>query len=250
MIKQQPAQLLFHKWLVFFGLTGFFLWLAADLGYLQVLLFGDRTRISLLIFLIFILATCHCGFRAFEIARQLARLDDIIRNSRQQGCTQYQLQDQHLLFKGRPLPISLSSQYLAAVLCKYPPGSSIQESQMEHAQLTEVLSEQARGQHEMGWFIAGLLIKLGLLGTVIGFVMMLAPLADMDSFDVTDVQEMLSQMTIGMSIALNTTLVGLLGSILLGFQYLMLDRGADKLVADVVYFTEVEWLPAQHKAAL
>ena len=37
-----------------------------------------------------------------------------------------------------------------------------------------------------------------------------------------------------MRVALNTTLVGLLGTMLLGFQYLMLDRGADRLLSGTV----------------
>ena len=100
------------------------------------------------------------------------------------------------------------------------------------------MAEQAHGQHEAGWFVAGSLIKLGLLGTVIGFVLMLAPVTTLESFDQSQVQGLLKQMTVGMGVALNTTLIGLVCTLLLGIQYLLVDRAADRLVAQTVHFTE------------
>jgi len=52
------------------------------------------------------------------------------------------------------------------------------------------------------------------------------------------VQNLLQQMTVGMGVALNTTLLGLVGTLLLGMQYLLVDRAADRLVAQTVHFTE------------
>ncbi|MES9977090.1 MAG: MotA/TolQ/ExbB proton channel family protein, partial [Candidatus Thiodiazotropha sp.] len=95
--------------------------------------------------------------------------------------------------------------------------------------------------------ICGLLVKLGLLGTVIGFVMMLAPVAELKSFDLSDIQGLLQRMTTGMGVALNTTLMGLSCSMLLGMQYLMLDRAADRLVAEAVEFSETRLLKVADK---
>lgn len=113
--------------------------------------------------------------------------------------------------------------------------------------LAQVMAERLRGQHEVGWFICGLLVKLGLLGTVIGFVMMLAPVAELKSFDLSDIQGLLQRMTTGMGVALNTTLMGLSCSMLLGMQYLMLDRAADRLVAEAVEFSETRLLKVADK---
>jgi biopolymer transport protein ExbB/TolQ len=44
----------------------------------------------------------------------------------------------------------------------------------------------------------------------------------------------MQQMTQGMKIALNTTIIGLVGSIFLGLQYLMLDRAADQILVAAV----------------
>ena len=56
----------------------------------------------------------------------------------------------------------------------------------------------------------------------------------MPSFDVDQIQALLTQMTAGMAIALYTTLVGLIANLWLGLQLLLLDRTADRIVADIV----------------
>ncbi len=86
----------------------------------------------------------------------------------------------------------------------------------------------------MGWFLAGLVIKLGLLGTVIGFVLMLGSVSGLESLDIGDVKQLMQQMTQGMGIAMNTTMVGLVSSMLLGIQYLLLDRSADRFVVETI----------------
>jgi len=90
------------------------------------------------------------------------------------------------------------------------------------------------GFNDFGWFVTGLMIKLGLLGTVVGFIMMLSRLEGLEQLDISDIKTLMQQMTQGMGVAMNTTLVGLVGSILLGLQFLMLDRYADKLIAATV----------------
>jgi hypothetical protein len=97
-----------------------------------------------------------------------------------------------------------------------------------------LLSEATHGPHETAWWFAGACIKLGLLGTVVGFIVMASQLGSMHSFDIERAQELLARMTGGMAIALYTTLVGLLANLWLGLQLLLLDRLADRLVAAIV----------------
>ena len=70
--------------------------------------------------------------------------------------------------------------------------------------------------------------------------MMLRSLVFNESLEMSDVHALLRSMTLGMGVALTTTLVGVVTSILLGVQYLLVDRGADRFVADAVYFAETE----------
>ena len=134
---------------------------------------------------------------------------------------------------GQAQPDSAAGAYLASLLHFYshrgaePPDT-----------LVDVLGERLSGAHELGWFICGALIKLGLLGTVIGFIVMLATVDSAQSFDVAAIQQLLVGMSQGMRVALYTTLVGLTTSMILSLHYLLLDRAADRLQARIVIFAQ------------
>ncbi len=100
-----------------------------------------------------------------------------------------------------------------------------------------LLSERTHGAHETAWWFAASAIKLGLLGTVVGFIVMAAQIGRAAGFDIEQVQTLLKTMTQGMAIALYTTLVGLIANLWLGLQLLLLDRLADRLAADILATT-------------
>jgi hypothetical protein len=99
---------------------------------------------------------------------------------------------------------------------------------------TQLLAERSHGSHETAWWFCAATIKLGLLGTVVGFIVMSTQLGKSQSFELAEVQQLLQQMTSGMAIALYTTLVGLIANLWLGLQLLLLDRLADRLAADIL----------------
>lgn len=71
----------------------------------------------------------------------------------------------------------------------------------------------------IGWFVTELLLAMGMIGTVIGFILMLG--GSFESLNVSDtgsVKQALTDMAMGMSTALYTTLVGLVCSQLLKVQ--------------------------------
>ncbi len=70
-----------------------------------------------------------------------------------------------------------------------------------------------------GWFAADSVLKIGLLGTIIGFILMLAPISSLVSFDPASLQKALGGMSGGMAVALYTTLTGLTVNIVLRFQF-------------------------------
>lgn len=98
----------------------------------------------------------------------------------------------------------------------------------------ERLADRSHGPHETAWWFAGATIKLGLLGTVVGFIVMIGQLKLAANFDTAQIQAMLAQMTLGMGIALVTTLVGLIANLWLGLQLLLLDRLADRVVGAIL----------------
>lgn len=233
-LASPPAYGLLQAWLILVGVVGFTAYLARDFGIIDELLSQDATRLCLLIMLAFVGASLHCGARSLWLSREIRRFDEI-EDVQFEGPGLQLDHDGELASGDRRLPDSLCGDYLAGLLARRQRDGL---SSPEYSQLTDVLNERIRGTHEFGWFVTGLLIKLGLLGTVIGFIIMLGAVDSAGSFDVAAVQQLLGSMSEGMSVALYTTLTGLSASMVLGLQYLMLDRAADSLLARVVHFAE------------
>ena len=224
-----PAHALFLQWLIFAFVLAFVLWLAWEHGLVRNIFSTDPTRLSIVIALIFIGGTVHCALRSVFLSTQLDELRALTTNARILS-----FDGARLTLAGRTLAPSPVSDYLAGVFrCREQSGDRGQWSRLD-----DVLAEEVAGAHATGWFFAQLLVKLGLLGTVVGFILMLSSITGASSFDPEHAHELFSEMTRGMRVALNTTLVGLLGTMLLGFQYLLLDRAADRLVAGATRFAE------------
>lgn len=102
----------------------------------------------------------------------------------------------------------------------------------------QALQEKLRGPHEIGWFITETLTKLGLLGTVIGFLVMLTALIGSSQLDITAMQSILRDMAAGMGIKIIATVVGLLCNMILALQWVMLDRCAEKILAGAMVVRE------------
>tara|TARA_B100000614_G_C14561727_1_gene497465 strand:- start:5415 stop:5738 length:324 start_codon:yes stop_codon:yes gene_type:complete len=67
-------------------------------------------------------------------------------------------------------------------------------------------------------FIVDLLIRLGLVGTVIGFILMLQSVTLIENFDINLMQDLMKNMSAGMMVALYTTLTGLITAMILMLQ--------------------------------
>ena len=110
---------------------------------------------------------------------------------------------------------------------------------LDQTLLLRGLADALRGPNQFGSFSADALMKLGLLGTIIGFILMLAPIAGLDAADRASVRNSMGLMSDGMAVAMYTTLTGLIGSVLLQTQYFLLDEATAKLFALATDLTEV-----------
>ena len=80
-----------------------------------------------------------------------------------------------------------------------------------------------------GWFIAESCLVLGLIGTVTGFILMLGTaFTELDVTNITSVQNALIKMSLGMSTALYTTLVGLISSLVIKIQLVTIERQIER----------------------
>lgn len=92
--------------------------------------------------------------------------------------------------------------------------------QRKHGRLDPLLKEQLND----GWFYASICSRLGLLGTVWGFIIVSQALTMFKVGDPTSVQTMVTGMASGMAVALITTLVGQICNICLSLQYHILNQ--------------------------
>ena len=95
-----------------------------------------------------------------------------------------------------------------------------------------------------GWLAADSVLKLGLLGTIIGFILMLSPIAGLSGYDAASLQAALTKMSGGMAVALYTTLAGLVANLLLRVQFQLLADAMQALLLDLS-----ETAPNKDKAA-
>ena len=192
------------EWLTLLGLLGFGSWLLGARGVWTLLLRSDPTGLTLVIIVVFAVSSLWAGARSRDLQRQRAHLA--------QACG------------GAPLAQvgGWAGEYLQA-LDQGPRDSNAP---------LDLLLEHSHGPHQTAWWVNGIQLKLGLLGTVIGFSVLALQIGQMQSFDPGQSQELLKSLTAGLGIALLTTMVGLVGNILLGLQLTRLDRYADAFVAD------------------
>jgi len=98
-----------------------------------------------------------------------------------------------------------------------------------------VLADRLRAPVETGWFMVDLAIRLGLAGTIIGFILIFGSLSGEKIVGDDALRELLVSMSGGMGTALFTTLAGLIAATFLSLQYLLLGRQTEHVIAAVMH---------------
>ena len=194
-----PIEPIAFEWFTLAGLLAFATWLLGVRGVWGLLLSADPTGLTLVIIVIFFTATLWCGTRTRALQRE--RMALVLGTSGG----------------------GWAAEYLRALRARPQDGAAPMD----------LLLERTHGPHGTAWWVNGIQLKLGLLGKVIGFSILALQIGKLQSFDPAQSQDLLRQLTTGLGVALLTTMVGLVGNILLGLQLTRLDRYADTLVADI-----------------
>ena len=235
MPQRHDAFATFHRWLIFFGLVVFGAVIAVRQGWFGTLLQTDNSHLSALIVVMLLLASLDAGRRAYQLGRELQRTLEIIAQARREPAIFHREDDGEVRFADARQAGSFAHDHLLLLANKTYRNGALCSQDL----LLERLENALGRGHETGWFLAELMIRLGLLGTVIGFIFMLGSMANVDSVDLQALQQLLTNMTAGMRVALYTTLTGLGAGILLSFQYRLLDAGVDRLMAEIIELSEV-----------
>jgi hypothetical protein len=117
------------------------------------------------------------------------------------------------------------------------------EQKLDQSLMLRVLAERLNGSTPFGAFASDLVMKLGLFGTIVGFIMMLAPLAGLNGEDQAAIKSSMALMSAGMAVAMYTTLAGLVGSILIKIEYQFVESATARLFTSSVGLTEVQVIP-------
>ena len=217
------------KWALLMALIAVAGVVSYDYGLLDYLFGADKSKITVLIAVLYVGFSGHCLWILVELAREYRRA----------------LQIKEVLTISAKLPElplggGLIDRYVADVVRSREHPSEVEGN--AHL-LMMSLGASLRRRTKIGTYGTDLLYKLGMLGTMVGFVLMLNSMGDLSDFDVDTLRGALQQMIAGMAVSLLTTIAGLIGGILLRLEYNI----ADALVTDIsqttVSFTEVSLLP-------
>jgi len=189
-LKEEKPQYLLQRSIILLTVIIFSFYVLYDLNFLNLILVSDKSKISMLILTIYLVATMHWMY----VARNL---------------------DSEMKGEGKV------SDFLVVSESKTSTGRQ---------SLLKILEDELSNRHALGHMISDILLKLGLTGTVVGFILMLLPIGEMKDFDPEKIQPLLSSMSGGMAVALYTTLSGLVTSTVLKFQYFLLDSSLSKLI--------------------
>ncbi len=175
-------------------------------GWIDKMMAGDRTYLSVVIFMVFLGGLVACAWRIWQTSRELNQVKSF-----------------------DPLKPSPVVDYIAKLR-----GRSSETRSMFASTLRLRLSQRI----SLVRHVAGSLVLLGLVGTVIGFIIALSGVDPESAADVKSIAPMVSTMIEGMSTALYTTLVGSVLNLWLMVNYRLLAGGTTKLITSLIEFGE------------
>lgn len=224
---------LFLKWLLKFSIIFFFLYFIWDQGLIGELISKDRSYITSTILLLFITISSHCAYATYIISTELNKAH-IIKKNLLKDNVNLSIIDDHLILSSKgEISKGIVSDYFKDLL-------NLKKFNLNNQnQILNTYIKKTNGYYELGWFSADLMLKLGLIGTVIGFIIMLGSLSDITTFDVTLLQGVLTTMGSGMGVALYTTLSALVAGVLIALQYFNLESGCEELFSVLNQISEV-----------
>ena len=180
---------LFLESLLVISLVVFLIYLIVDLGLFSLIVESDKSKISIIILGLYLISCIHWFFVALNLDKEIKSIEN-------------------------PDKTTLIGSFIADI-------TSIGQTSVDKK--ITLLQDELSNKFSFGYLVVDVLLKLGLTGTVIGFILMLLPIGEIQDFDPKILQKLLSTMSGGMAVALYTTLTGLISSMLLKFQYFLLD---------------------------
>ena len=230
--------------LILVGLVLFGFFILNDLGWLGTALASDRSYISYVILLFYGVLSLHWLVQVKQLAQDTQVIDNLTLRISNLNPGDVVLDIEGVSIQGETVSPGICADFIKELVHKAKRHGS---GDLDHKLLLEVLAERLMTRYAFGHWASDMLLKLGLLGTILGFIMMLTPVGELTDFDPNVLQQLLGQISGGMAVALYTTMAGLVTSTLLGLQYAMLDTAASRLVDKIAVAVDVYILPTLHR---
>jgi hypothetical protein len=225
------------RWMIFTGVTLFGFAIAWRYGLLQLMTAQDRSGISIFICALYVAISGHCLASIITISREINSAHRV-RDRVTSGVRAYRTEGRRVVTDdGAALPTGRITDYIRNLVVKAETQGG--EQRLDQTLLLRGLADKLRSPMQFGSFAGDALLKLGLLGTIVGFILMLLPLAALETFDAASMKSSMKVMSGGMAVAMYTTLAGLVGSILVKAQYYILDNASAYLFDVTTDLTEV-----------
>lgn len=222
------SQLFLQAWVLLACLVLVATYIAHDQGYFQQVIEADASRLCILIAGLFLGASAHAAWHVVRVTRQLGAAAHWLAGGTAAPMPgsgpdhEADYVETPGLFVHRFVGDVLASRRAAGLKSGEPPL------------VLEVYADRLRAPVDIGWYLVDILIRLGLVGTIIGFILILGTLSSGPAPTPENIQTLLISMSGGMGVALYTTLAGLVTAMALGAQYMVLGRGTEELIALLV----------------
>ena len=231
------------KWLLInslfiFCLIGFYYF-----GLIQSMLSSDKSYISFVILIVYFITSLHALIKIFNISSELRNIFIVkhkIETNEKNIITIEDLKGLFLINDNKKNYKFFYQEYISNIITK---TQKTNNQNFDQQILLQLFADKLNKQLKIGLLVSDMMLKLGLLGTIVGFILMLAPISNIDAYDVSTLKTALSSMSGGMAIALFTTLAGLVGGILLRTQYYLLDEANEELFSNIAQISETKIIP-------
>ena len=202
---EQPKSTGLLRSLLLLILILFGFWVLNDQGLVAIVLEGDKSHISKAILSLWVIVSIYWIY----ISRNIYLEKSILANS------------------AKSKKILSINKYI----------NSLKQGKDKELLLRIFEAEYAK-KLSYGWMAADISLKLGLLGTVIGFILMLQPISELNNTSPEELKLALSAMSSGMAVALYTTLTGLISSILIRLEFQIASANVATLINELSFYTE------------
>ena len=196
---------LFLKWLILAVLVIFGAGAAIYFDLIQVIIFNDASMISAGIMAVFVVMFVYLGIRTSQVSKELnlaQQVETIIKKHESENIT-FTIKDDVVHVCDESLPNCALTRHIRNLIRK---ARIACRGELNQRILLEEFSDNLHGKNTLGWMVSQKMINLGLLGTAIGFAVALSALFGITSFDFSAMKTILSNVAVGMSIALYTTI--------------------------------------------